>query len=74
MSIWTKLLGRVAGTLDPDEAKARQAFDDMRDAISRETPEQKQRFYLEVAAQLGNESAAKILAEMGPDLEKAKPN
>lgn len=49
-----------------------QSCAEMRESMARETPEQKQRFYLEVAAQLGNESAARALAEMEPDPERAK--
>jgi hypothetical protein len=74
MSILKRLFGKVALTVDPDEARAQQAYAEMREAMARETPEQKQRFYLDVAALLGNESAAKRLAEMGPDPEKTTPN
>ena len=49
-------------------------YEVMQGAAARETPEQSQRFHLEVAARLGNESAAKVLAAMGPDPEKEKPN
>jgi len=50
-----------------NEELARQQYDAMRDAISRETPMQTRRFYLEVAALMGNESAAKQLAALGKD-------
>ena len=43
------------------------------EAMSNEIPEQRNRFYLEVAAQLGNESAARALANMGDD-KKNRPN
>jgi hypothetical protein len=74
VSVFAKLFGKIVSTTDPDEARAQQAYAEMREAMSRETPEQRQRFYLEVAALMGNESAAKRLAEMGPDPEKEKPN
>jgi hypothetical protein len=74
MSILGRLFGKIAMTATPDEAEAQKAYSEMREALARETPEQKQSFYLEVAALLGNESAAKRLAEMGPDPEKAMPN
>ena len=41
-----------------NEATMRQHYEAMRDAMARETPEEKARFYLEVAALLGNRSAA----------------
>ena len=62
------------GTREVSQAELDRAYDQMRRSMANETPEQKARFYLEVAAQLGNESAAKRLAEMGPDPEKTKPN
>lgn len=74
MSVFTKLFGKVMTTTAPDEVEAQKAYIEMREAMARETPEQRQRFYLEVAALMGNESAAKRLAEMGPDPEKAMPH
>ena len=41
----------------------REQYAAMRDAMDRETPEQKARFYLEVAALLGNRSAAERLRD-----------
>ncbi len=74
MSIMQRLREVFAETAEPDEAEARKAYDEMRAAMAHETPEQRQRFYLEVAALLGNKSAAKVLEQMGSDPEKAKPN
>jgi hypothetical protein len=53
-----------------EQGEARQAFGDMQLAMDQETPEQKRRFYLEVAAQLGNKSAAAALR----DLQKSEAN
>ena len=62
------------GTRVVSQAELDRAYDNMQAAIANETPEQSQRFHLEVAAQLGNESAAKALKDLGPDPEKEKPN
>lgn len=74
MRIFEWFFGKTAATAAQDEAQAQKAYTELREAMTRETPDQKRRFYLEVAALLGNESAAKRLAEMGPDPERARPN
>lgn len=74
MGILSRLREALSETVEPDEAEARKAFDEMRAAMAHETSEQKQRFYLEVGALLGNKSAAKALEGMGPDPEKSVPN
>jgi hypothetical protein len=67
-----EFLSRLFG-LNPsakEEGEARQAFADMQIAMDQETPEQRRRFYLEVAAQLGNKSADDALR----DLQKSEAN
>lgn len=59
MGIFSELFGRRPSA--EEEGEARKAYVEMREAVARETPEQKERFYLEVAAQLGNKSAAERL-------------
>ena len=70
MSVFARLFGKIADTAAPDEASAQQAYEQMRAAMAQETPEQKKRFYLEVAALLGNKSAAERLK----DLPKETPH
>lgn len=72
MGILSNLFGRRPSA--EEEGEARQAYVKMREAMARETPEQKERFYLEVAAQMGNKSAADRLAKLGADPERKKPN
>lgn len=48
----------------PPRDLAREQYEAMRDAMARETPEEKARFYLGVAAHLGNQSAAERLRKM----------
>ncbi len=59
MEFLSRLLGVRPSAAEQSEVQ--QAYDAMCEAVSRETPEQKRRFYLEVAAQLGNKSAAEVL-------------
>ncbi len=54
-----------------EQAAVQREYDAMRDAIARETPEQRTRFYLEVAAQLGNKSAATQLRRLD-EIERAQ--
>ncbi len=72
MSILDRLFRRKPTA--KEQADVAEEYRVMTEAVSRETPEQKTRFYLEVAAIMGNKSAAEQLAKMGPDPEKTRPN
>jgi len=58
------LFGFTPSAAEQREVEAEYAA--MCDAVARETPEQKRQFYLEVAALLGNKSAAKALRDGQP--------
>jgi hypothetical protein len=64
MGFFGRLLGLAPTAAEQREVQAE--YDAMCQAVARETPEQKRQFYLEVAALLGNKSAAKALRGDAP--------
>lgn len=63
------MLSLIRSLFVRDKPDLQREIDALRECVTRETPEQTRRFYLEVAAAMGNESAAKLLRDL-PDETK----